>query len=105
MEETSSVLKPAGKTGQHENNAWHLSLEGVSQIDTLLCHRGRSSDFQARQPQMAVSYLLPLPSRFGPVRSMERSFLITAAGQFRFFTGFPFKHLVQAYRSALESVS
>jgi hypothetical protein len=36
---------------------------------------------------------------------LERSFLITAAGQFRTFTGFPFNAKFEAYRSAVESVS
>ena len=46
---------------------------------------GRSSDLQA-------AYLLQLPSSMAePVLMSERSFLLTAAGQFRILTGFPFK--------------
>ena len=44
---------------------------------------GRSSDLQA-------TYLLQLPSSMAePVPWSERSFLLTAAGQFRILTGFP----------------
>ena len=46
-------------------------------------HLGRSSDSQA-------AYLLQLPSSMAePVLVWERSFLLTAAGQFRSFTGIP----------------
>jgi hypothetical protein len=45
--------------------------------------RGRSSDLQA-------AYLLPASQFMAePVLLSERSFLLTAAGQFRIFTGFP----------------
>jgi hypothetical protein len=49
---------------------------------STLC--GRSSDSQA-------PYSLPLPSSWLNQCSLELSFLFTAAGQFRTFTGFPFK--------------
>ena len=70
-----------------------LPLGGVCSChalsDTAL---GRSSDLQA-------AYLLQLPSQvsvhgwtgIGPVLESERSFLLTAAGQFRSWTGFPFQ--------------
>jgi len=44
---------------------------------------GRSSDLQA-------PYWLALPSPRPDQCSCERSFLLTAAGQFRILTGFPF---------------
>jgi hypothetical protein len=51
--------------------------------------------FQAclRQVFGLAGYLLAPASQFmaEPVLSSERSFLLTAAGQFRIFTGFPFK--------------
>ena len=41
---------------------------------------------------LAGSLLAPASqSKAGPVLFLERSFLLTAAGQFRIFTGFPFK--------------
>jgi len=46
---------------------------------------GRSSDLQA-------AYLLQLPSSWlNQCFCLELSFLLTAAGQFRIYTGFPFK--------------
>jgi hypothetical protein len=45
---------------------------------------GRSSDLQA-------TYSLSLPSSGLNQCSIELSFLLTAAGQFRIFTGFPFQ--------------
>ncbi len=55
---------------------------------------------------MAVSYLLALPSsNSASAFLLERSFLITAAGQSRIHTGFPFQHPIRAYRSALERVT
>jgi len=47
---------------------------------------GRSSDLQACK----LSYWPLLPSSScEPVRELRRSFLLTAAGQFRIHTGFP----------------
>jgi hypothetical protein len=47
---------------------------------------------------LQAAYLLQLPGSFAePVLSSERSFLLTAAGQFRILTGFPFKldHVIE----------
>lgn len=57
-----------------------------------VCSRpiGRSSDLQARQLSRTGCLLAAASqSRVGPVPYVRLSFLPTAAGQFRFLTGFP----------------
>jgi hypothetical protein len=50
---------------------------------------GRSSDL--RTWILRSAYLPPLPSRSGPVLVRAFRFRFTATGQFRIYTGFPFK--------------
>jgi hypothetical protein len=62
-----------------------LPLGGVCLLPVRAAILGRSSDLQA-------AYWLQLPgSWLNQCLLSERSFLFTAAGQFRILTGFPFK--------------
>jgi hypothetical protein len=85
-----------GKTGtplkERQPASPVLPLGGVCDSMPIGMTFGRSSDLQA-------AYWLQLPSlvfvhgwtRIGQVLMLERSFLLTAAGQFRICAGFPFQ--------------
>ncbi len=64
-----------------------LPLEGVcTAMPAWGMLLGRSSDLQAKPYQLQLPN--PWPDQ---CLCLEPSFLLTAAGQFRFFTGFPFQ--------------
>ena len=68
----AAITRPSPRRRVHPRPIWTWLL-------------GRSSDLQA-------TYWLQLPSSLNePVLLSECSFLLTAAGQFRILTGFPFK--------------
>lgn len=71
--------------GQCHMRPCHLSLP--SEADEQYLH-GRSSD--------SAGYLLAPASQFKNQCFLKRSFLHTAAGQFRILTGFPFKPMLRS---------
>jgi hypothetical protein len=77
---------------KRENAATSPPLGGASE-----CFHGRSSD-------SAGSTLLTLTSQsYGSSRHLGRSYLLTAAGQFRILTGFPFTRPRTVFRWSWES--
>lgn len=68
---------------QSQNRSTSPSLEARDNSAHVRRLRGRSSDSQA-------AYSPSLPSSIEPVLIGWVSFLLTAAGQFRIHTGFPF---------------
>jgi hypothetical protein len=86
----------------------HIELDFFLKLDAVLNFLSPESfigflvDLSVTIRGSHFAHLHPAPasqSKAGPVLRLERSFLLTAAGQFRIFAGFPFKpNLAIRYR-------